>query len=155
MIKFVNGQYYDVSSRLPWEAARDVAAGYTHIPGVGLAKSLTATVNNQPAAPAPVFSNPFGTAMSGTQSGTLQPFVNRNTQMANNALYGGLLGYQPQQLKSGDAGGTRVNPMPPQWKLPSAIPNANQAQVGLLGPQAANYNKPQSGIFGNRAWMEY
>jgi hypothetical protein len=102
-----------------------------------------------------MFGDPFGTAMSGNKSGTLQPFVNRNTQMANNALYGGLLGYQPQQLKTGDAGGTPVDPTPPQWRLPSAIPNANQAQVGLLGPQAENYNKPQPGIFGNRAWMEY
>jgi hypothetical protein len=102
-----------------------------------------------------MFGDPFGTAMSGTKSGTLQPFINRNTQLANNALYGGLLGYQPQQLVAGDAGGTPVNPTPPQWKLPSAIPNPNQAQVGLLGPQAANYNQQEKPIFGNRAWMEY
>jgi hypothetical protein len=86
-----------------------------------------------------MFGDPFGTAMSGTKSGTLQPFINRNTQLANNALYGGLLGYQPQQLMAGDAGGTPVSPTPPQFNLPSAIP---QDQQGLLGG------------FGKRAWME-
>jgi hypothetical protein len=102
-----------------------------------------------------MFADPFSTAMSGNKSGTLQPFINRNTNLANNALYGGLLGYQPQQLMAGDAGGTPVNPTPPQWKLPSAIPNPNQAQVGLLGPQGGNYNQQEKPIFGNRAWMEY
>jgi hypothetical protein len=135
----VNGQYVDQ----PWALKN---YGYTG------------------GAPAPVqpqmqssgmFKDPFGTAMSGTQKGTLQPFINRNTSLANNALYGGLLGYQPQQLMAGDAGGTPVNPTPPQWNLPSAIPDASQAQMGLLGPQAANYNNPQPKIFGNRAWMEY
>jgi hypothetical protein len=135
----VNGQYVDQ----PWA-----------LPNYGYSPPMPAPQPMMPQSSG-MFKDPFGTAMSGTQKGTLQPFINRNTQMANSALYGGLLGYQPQQLKSGDAGGTPVDPTPPQWRLPSAIPNANQAQVGLLGPQAANYNNPQPGIFGNRAWMEY
>lgn len=88
-----------------------------------------------PFQPSPMFANPFSTAMSGTQSGTLQPYINRNTQLANNALYGGLLNSPPAQLLAGDAGGTPVNPTPPQFNLPSALPH-----------------KP---MFGNRAWMEY
>jgi hypothetical protein len=92
-----------------------------------------------------MYGDPFGTAMSGGVSGTLQPFINRNTQQASNALYGGLLGYQPQSLVAGDAGGTPQNSMVPNWRLPSAIPQPNQAQMGLLGP-----NQP---MFGNRSWM--
>ena len=84
--------------------------------------------------------NPFSSAISGGQSGgqsgTLQPFINRNTQLANDALYGGLLNQAPQNLVSGDAGGTAINPTPP-----------NQAQFGLLG-----MNKQP--MFGNRAWLE-
>jgi len=94
---------------------------------------VTTPVNNA------MFSNPFGTAMSGTQTGTLQPYVNRMTQNASNALYGGLLGYSPQSLIAGDAGGTPVNSTAPQWNLPSAIGGTGQ---GL------NFTN-----FGNRAWM--
>lgn len=113
----------------------------------GFIKNL-GPIGGQPQAPAPLqpspmFANPFSTAMSGTQSGTLQPYINRNTQLANNALYGGLLNSQPQQLLAGDAGGTPVNPTPPQFNLPSALP-----QNGPLAEQ----DKP---MFGNRAWMEY
>lgn len=79
-----------------------------------------------------MFGNPFGTVMSGTQSGTLQPYVNRMTQNASNALYGGLLNYQPQSLIAGDAGGTPVNSTAPQWNLPSMLGGLN---------------------FGNRSWM--
>lgn len=86
-----------------------------------------------------MYQDPFGTAMSGTMKGTLQPFINRNTQQASNALYGGLLGYQPQSMVAGDAGGTPQNSMVPQWSMPSAI---QQGQAGLLGGQ-----------FGNRSWM--
>jgi len=99
-----------------------------------------------------MYGNPFGTAMSGTQKGTLQPYVNRMTQNASNALYGGLLGYSPQSLIAGNAGGTPVNSTVPSWSLPSAIPTPNQGQVGLLGAQANNQQLPQ-GIFGNRSWM--
>lgn len=75
---------------------------------------------------APTFRNsapldPFGSAMSGTKSGTLQPYVNRMTQNANNALYGGLLGYQPQSIVAGDAGGTPVNSTPPQFNIPCCL----------------------------------
>lgn len=86
-----------------------------------------------------MYADPFGTAMSGTQTGTLQPYVNRMTQNANNALYGGLLGYKPQSIVAGDAGGTPVNSTPPQFNLPSAIPQQGQG-LNFTG-------------FGNRSWM--
>jgi hypothetical protein len=164
-VQYINGQLYDI-----WQPSManinnpSAAKGSSYQPiyatgrgpvGTPIGQANLNQGGNMPQQGNGMFGDPFGTAMSGGVSGTLQPFVNRNTQMANNALYGGLLGYQPQQLKSGDAGGTPVDPTPPQWRLPSAIPNANQAQVGLLGPQAENYNNPQPGIFGNRAWMEY
>jgi hypothetical protein len=98
------------------------------------------TTFGQPTAPAPTFSpysgDPFGSAMSGTKKGTLQEYINRMTQQGSNALYGGLLNYQPQSFQAGNAGGT---PMPSQvpegFNLPSAIPQ------GLLSQ------------FGNRSWM--
>lgn len=86
-----------------------------------------------------MWSNPFSTAMSGTQTGTLQPYVNRMTQNANQALYGGLLGYSPQPIVAGDAGGTPVNSTPPQFNLQSAIPQQGQG-LNFTG-------------FGNRSWM--
>jgi len=86
-----------------------------------------------------MWNNPFATAMSGTQSGTLQPYVNRMTQNANRALYGGLLGYQPQPIVAGDAGGTPVNSTPPQFNMQSAIPQQGQG-LNFTG-------------FGNRSWM--
>jgi hypothetical protein len=94
---------------------------------------------NQPVASAPTFSpysgDPFGSAMSGTKKGTLQEYINRMTQQGSNALYGGLLNYQPQSMMAGNAGGTPQPSQVPQFNLPSAIPQ------GLL-----------SG-FGNRSWM--
>jgi hypothetical protein len=160
-VQYINGQLYDIwqpSMANIMNPAAAKGSSYQHIYETGRGPIGTpigmANLNqggNMSQQGRSMFGDPFGTAMSGTKSGTLQPFINRNTQLANNALYGGLLGYQPQQLMAGDAGGTPVNPTPPQWKLPSAIPTANQAQVGLLGPQAQT-DKP---IFGNRAWMEY
>lgn len=76
--------------------------------------------------------NPFSSASSGGVSGTLQPYVNRMTQNANNALYGGLLNYQPQSIVAGNAGGTPVNSTPPQFNIAPSLLNAN---------------------FGNRSWM--
>jgi hypothetical protein len=86
-----------------------------------------------------MYKDPFSTAMSGTQSGTLQPYVNRNTQNANRALYGGLLGYQPQSIVAGDAGGTPINSTPPQFNMQNAIPQQGQG-LNFTG-------------FGNRSWM--
>jgi hypothetical protein len=81
-----------------------------------------------------MFGDPFGTAMSGGVSGTLQPYVNRMTQNADNALNGGLLNYSPQSMEAGDAGGTPVNSTPPQgFNLQSALLN---------------------GEFGKRSWMK-
>lgn len=54
--------------------------------------------------------NPFTGAMSGTQSGTLQPYVNHQTDLASQALNGGLLNYHPQSFQSGAAGGSN-NPL--------------------------------------------
>ena len=41
--------------------------------------------------------NPFSPTMSGTQAGTLQPYINQQTQQASDALNGGLLG-QPMPM---------------------------------------------------------
>jgi hypothetical protein len=103
-----------------------------------------------------MFANPFTTASSGGVQGTLQPYINRMTQNASNALYGGLLGYRPQSMIAGNAGGTPQNSRVPQWMLPSAIPTPNQGQIGLLGPQANNYQSldQQQPVFGKRSWME-
>jgi hypothetical protein len=122
---------------LPIDLSRQWSGGYNS----GYTNPIAAPMQMEPQQQSSgMYQDPFGTAMSGTQKGTLQPFINRNTLMANNALYGGLLGYQPQQLKAGDAGGNPVSPTPPQFNIPSAIP---QGQQGLLGG------------FGKRAWMEY
>lgn len=86
-----------------------------------------------------MYKDPFGTASSGGQSGTLQPYVNRMTQNASNALYGGLLGYSPQSMVAGDAGGTPQNSTVPQFNIPSAL---SQFGNGL------NFTG-----FGNRSWM--
>lgn len=109
-------------------------------------------VQQQPTSPnTGMYGDPFSTAMSGNQKFSLQPYVNRMTQNASNALYGGLLGYRPQSMIAGNAGGTPVNSTVPNWRLPSAIPTPNQGQVGLLGAQANP--QQQMGIFGNRPWM--
>jgi hypothetical protein len=99
-----------------------------------------------------IFADPFSTAMSGNEKFSLQPYINRMTQNASNALYGGFLNYKPQSMVAGNAGGTPINSTVPNWHLPSAIPTPNQGQVGLIGSQA---NQQPQGIFGNRAWMEY
>lgn len=77
---------------------------------------------------------PFTSAMSGTQTGTLQPYINHLTQQGSDALYGGLLNYQPQSMQAGDAGGVPQNSSAPQFNLPVE-------QNGLLGG------------FGKRSWM--
>lgn len=81
-----------------------------------------------------IFKDPFSTAMSGNQTGTLQPYINRMIQNASDALYGGLLNYQPTPMVAGNAGGTPINSNVPQFNIPS----------GLL-----NFNG-----FGNRSWMQ-
>lgn len=153
-VQYINGQLYDiwqpgmgstnnpgVSQQSPYKSIFEYG-GKTGTP-IGMANLNQGGGQGQQGAS--MYGDPFGTAMSGTQSGTLQPFINRNTQQASNALYGGLLGYQPQSVIAGDAGGTPQNSAVPNWKLPSAIPTPNQAQMGLLGP-----NQP---MFGNRSWM--
>jgi hypothetical protein len=148
-VQYINGQLYDIWQPSMANLLNPAAAqgsSYQHIYETGRGPIGTpigmANLNqrgNMSQQGTGMFSDPFSTAMSGTKSGTLQPFINRNTQLANNALYGGLLGYQPQQLKAGDAGGTPISPTPPQFNIPSAIPQGPQ---GLLGS------------FGKRAWME-
>lgn len=152
-VHYYNGQYYDVGTGYEGLTQGLPSQGRVRIPNVGYGTPISpppnqgASGNNIPQ----VGNNPFASASSGGVSGTLQPFVNRNTSLANNALYGGLLGYQPQQLMAGNAGGTPVSPQPPQWHLPSAIPTPNQGQVGLLGNLS---NIPAQGIFNRRSWME-
>ncbi len=118
-----------------------------------LVKSPTNQNSNvaQPAYNYASLTNPFQSASSGGVGGTLQPYINRMTGNASNALYGGLLGYNPQSLVAGDAGGTPQNGQAPQWHLPSAITTPNQGQIGLLGAQANP--QQQMGMFGNRSWM--
>lgn len=84
-----------------------------------------------------MFGDPFGTAMSGNERGTLQPYVNRMTQNASNALYGGLLNYSPQSMVAGSAGGTPQNSTVPQFDIQSALKGMNGQSLG----------------FGNRSWM--
>lgn len=74
--------------------------------------------------------NPFTTAMSGTQSNTLQDYINRMTSMANQSQGGGLINFQPQQYQAGQAGG---NP--------------------LLGNMPQVQNPLSSFGFGQRSWM--
>jgi len=90
-----------------------------------------------PAAPSTsMLTNPFASAMSGDQTGTLQDYINRMNQQSSNALYGGLLNYQPQSMMAGNAGGTPMQGQVPQFNLQSAIPQ------GLLSQ------------FGQRSWMQ-
>ena len=86
--------------------------------------------------------DPFGSAMSGNQQGTLQPYVNKMTNQASNALYGGLQGYQPQPMASGNAGGQPIQSEVPQFSMPPAMQSMMQGQEG-------------GGFgFGKRAWMK-
>lgn len=152
-VQYYNGQLYDVFN--PSMTQQFSPKGYDLIGGLGRAKSIfgggkTGNQSEQ-STQSGMYADPFGTAMSGTQSGTLQPYVNRMAQNASNALYGGLLGYQPQSMVAGNAGGTPINSQVPNWRLPSAIPTLNQGQIGLLGAQANP--QQQMGIFGNRSWM--
>lgn len=57
---------------------------------------------------------PFTGASSGGVTGTLQPYINRQTQQASNALNGGLLNMQPQSMLSGNAGGQTIATQVPQ-----------------------------------------
>lgn len=83
-----------------------------------------------------IFTNPFGTAMSGTQKGSLQPYVNYQNLLANNALYSGLLGYQPTAMQAGNAGGIPVSPQAPQFSLPGLLSQtfANRPWMNQNGP---------------------
>jgi hypothetical protein len=155
-VQYYQGQYYDIPDNSTVGNNWQQLIGHPQI-GALAPKPIGAPTgqSQQPQGPN-VFSDPFGTASSGGKQGTLQPYINRMTQNASNALYGGLLGYQPQSLVAGNAGGTPQNSQVPQWRLPSAIPTPNQGQVGLLGPQANNYQSidMQQPVFGKRSWME-
>lgn len=148
-VQYYNGQLYDVQNAQPFMGMGTNAPSmtnlgaiinpnawkdYSYVKGLGFSKPISAPSGSNSNQGSGANGNPFASASSGGVSGTLQPFVNRNTSLANNALYGGLLGYQPQQLMAGNAGGTPVSPQPPQYNMPSAFPQ------GLLS-------------FGNRSWM--
>jgi hypothetical protein len=153
-VQYSNGQYYETYPNFNGSVWQNLLNN-------PLSKSFSTPIGpptgqNQQLQGANVFSDPFGTASSGGKQGTLQPYINRMNQNASNALYGGLLGYSPQSMIAGNAGGTPQNSKVPQWNLPSAIPTPNQGQTGLLGPQANNYQSidMQQPIFGKRSWME-
>ena len=77
----------------------------------------TASLPVQAPSPQP-FANPFTSAMSGNQTGTLQPFINQQVQNAQNAQGGGLLNFMPQQYQAGNAGGDVQQPtLPNQLNL--------------------------------------
>jgi hypothetical protein len=63
----------------------------------------------------------------------LQEYINRNTQNASDALYGGLLNYSPRSLIAGNAGGTPQNSSVPNFNIPAGLLNAS---------------------FGQRSWMK-
>lgn len=81
-----------------------------------------------------VFSDPFGTASSGGLVGKLQPYLNMQNTNAYGSLYGGLLGYQPRDMATGNAGGTPTTATGAQFELPSLLSNFQG--------------------FGNRSWMK-
>jgi len=141
-VQYINGQYYnfpDTGSFLQNAALKN----YINTSSPFAMQPIGAPTAQPPPPQQPLnngmFGDPFGTAMSGGQSGTLQPYVNRMTQNASNALYGGLLNYKPQSMIAGNAGGTPVNPQAPQgFNIPSAL-------QGMQNGQGLN--------FGNRSWM--
>lgn len=141
-VQYFNGQYYDIPDsnmgipNLAWQQLISTNSPFAPKPiGAPTASSNTTNISNTR-----MFGDPFGTAMSGGQSGTLQPYVNRMTQNASNALYGGLLNYQPQSMIAGNAGGTPQNSTVPQgFNIPSALQS-------MMGGQGLN--------FGNRSWMK-
>lgn len=125
----------------PWGISAD--GGETIITGAGnipVQQAMQQTISKlAPAATTPsvpnkgLLSNPFTSAMSGTQSGTLQPYLNKLTQQSSDALNGGLLNYLPQSMTAPSAGGTPINSQVPSFNIPSAL-------AGFSG-------------FGNRSWM--
>ena len=60
----------------------------------------TASLPVQAPSPQP-FANPFTSAMSGNQTGTLQPFINQQVQNAQEAQGGGLLKVLPASSITG------------------------------------------------------
>lgn len=148
-VEYINGQFYNAPDGgmmyYGWKSAlertlnaqnKGVAAPFDAVYPIGAPNRYGQAAPKASQTNNGMFSNPFSTAMSGTQTGTLQPYVNRMTQNASNALYGGLLNYSPQSLIAGDAGGTPQNSTAPQFNLPSAI------------GQGLNFTG-----FGNRSWM--
>lgn len=145
-VQYYNGQLYDVLPQRQGMAAAlpmfNIPKGYSKIPTLGYAMPIGMNLNNNSNNSFNVsgmYKDPFGTASSGGQSGTLQPYVNRMTQNASNALYGGLLGYSPQSMVAGDAGGTPQNSTVPQFNIPSALSKFGNG-LNFTG-------------FGNRSWM--
>lgn len=96
--------------------------GYTIANGGGFIPINQAPQYAQPQqAPQPAqhaMQNPFTSAMSGTQNGTLQDYINRMMMQANQAQGGGLLGFNPQQYQAGNAGGQPTMGMLPQTQMP-------------------------------------
>ncbi|MES2637553.1 MAG: hypothetical protein V4605_09525 [Pseudomonadota bacterium] len=138
-VQYFNGQLYDTysfDSPYQTQGIPGELNSYSKIPGLGLARPINLTpqqptmMNN---------ANPFTSASSGGVAGTLQPYINRMTQNASNALYGGLLNYQPQAMQAGNAGGTPItSQVPEDFNIQSALKGAQSG--GLLN-------------FGNRSWM--
>lgn len=129
-VEYFNNQLYDVYQ--PSSGFTDLLRSngigsnkindYNYINGLGYAKIIN-TPQAQPQS-------------SSQKVPSLQPYINRMTQQASDALYGGLLGYQTQPMQSGQAGGQTIQTNIPQWGLPSSMP-----KEGGFG-------------FGNRSWMK-
>lgn len=115
------------------------------------------------AAPKPagvsMFGNPFSTAMSGTQKGTLQPWINSQVQQANGALNGGLLGFNSPMLMAGNAGGQTSSMMPMGGSVSAPMGGMQQmphrGYVGKGGgvPASANGSDFSTLKFTPRSWM--
>lgn len=111
-----------------------------------LAKSNYGQPNTQ------MYGDPFGTAMSGNQANTLQPYLNKQNQNAYNSLYGGLLNYQPQDMKAGNATGGATTATGAQMQMP----NQMQGLLAGAGGQLAQTGKldPLQLALQNRSWMK-
>ena len=116
-------------------------------PNVWTSNGQTQQTQQQNVLPIPELSqnwtNPLLTASAGSLAdGTsnnmgglaLQDFLNRNNQNATNALYGGLMNYQPQSMKVGSANADYAYNSTPPTSDPQGL-------LGLL-----------SQGFGNRSW---
>lgn len=96
-----------------------------------------------------MYGDPFGTAMSGNQANTLQPYLNKQNDNAYRALNGGLLGYSHQPMTAGNATGGATMATGAQGGMPAGLlagAGGQLAQTGQLDPLQLALQ--------NRSWMK-